>query len=201
MPSDDLGRSAIPLAAVELFFKDGFYTRPATLLVPDRRAPHGKRVLHQATLRASRRTSGPSEPQTFELGDLRTPAIGLEIDDGDNAPLTLTQADAVVWVPRLTFKAAAGTYRLLFGNADAAAPTYDLAALRQDVLAYSAIPLEPAALQPPAPNADYARGARDVLSGLEGGPLLWGLLAFSVVALLWLTRVILKSPPSPPPTP
>ena len=70
-------------------------------------------------------------------------------------------------MPRLTFKAAGGEYRLLFGNPEAASPTYDFADLRQDVLAYSAIPIETKALQPPAPNADYARGARDVLSGLE----------------------------------
>lgn len=195
---DAANQSALPLATLNLFFADGFYTRPSTLLVPDRRAPHGQRVQQQATLRASRGTTGAPDPQTFELGDLRTPTIGLEVSDGDNAPLTLQRADAIVWVPRLTFKAAAGEYRLLFGNAEAAPPTYDLADLRQDVLAYSAIPIEPAALQPPAPNADYARGARDVLSSLEGGPLLWGLLAFSIVALLWLTRVILKSPPSRP---
>jgi hypothetical protein len=200
VPSDDATRSAVPLAALELFFRETFYTRPATLLVPDPRAPHGKRVLQQATLRAARRTTGAPDPQTFDLGDLRTPTLGLEVDDGDNAPLTLTRADAVVWVPRLTFKAAAGKYRLLFGNAEATPPTYDLAALRQDVLAYSAIPVDPAALRPGGPNADYARGARDVLSGLEGGPLLWGLLVFSIVALLWLTRVILKTPPSRPPS-
>ncbi|MEO5822281.1 MAG: hypothetical protein ABIT71_17380, partial [Vicinamibacteraceae bacterium] len=174
---------------------------PAVLLTPDRRAPHGQRVLQEGTLRAVQRTSGPPTPQTFDLGDVRAGMLGLEVADGDNAPLTLKRADAVVWVPRLTFKAAAGEYRLLFGNADAAPPTYDLADLRQDVLAYSAIPIEPAALQAPAPNADYARGARDVLSSLEGGPLLWSALAFSIVALLWLTRVILKTPPSPPSPP
>ena len=71
------------------------------------------------------------------------------------------------------------------------------------MLAYSAIPIEATALQAPAPNADYARGARDVLSSLERGPLLWTALGFSIVALLWLTTVILKSPPSrpTPPTP
>jgi len=69
------------------------------------------------------------------------------------------------------------------------------------VLAYSAIPIETKALQPPSANADYARGARDVLSGLERGPLLWTALGFSIVALLWLTKVILKSPPSPPSPP
>ncbi len=155
-------RSALPLAALDLFFADGFYTRPAVLLTPDRRAPHGQRVLQQGTLRASRRVAGGTpDPQTFDLGELRAATLGLEVRDGDNAPLTLTRADAVVWVPRLTFKAAGGEYRLLFGNTEAAAPTYDLADLRQDVLAYSAIPLEAKALQPPAPNADYApRGAR-----------------------------------------
>jgi hypothetical protein len=201
MPSDDATLSAVPLAALELFFRETFYARPVTLLVPDPRAPHGKRLLQQATLRASRRTTGTPEPQTFDLGDLRTPTLGLEISDGDNAPLTLTRADAVVWVPRLTFKAAAGKYRLLFGNAEATPPTYDLADLRQDVLAYSAIPVDPAALRPGGFNPDYARGARDVVSSLDGGPLLWGVLGFSVLALLWLTRRILKAPPSSPPAP
>ncbi len=199
---DAANRTALPLAALDLFFTDGFYTRPAVLLTPDRRAPHGQRVLEAATMRASRRVAGGTpDPQTFDLGDLRTATLGLEVGDGDNAPLTLTRAEAVVWVPRLTFKAAGGEYRLLFGNPGAAPPTYDLADLRQDVLAYSAIPIETKALQPPAPNADYARGARDVLSGLERGPLLWTALGFSIVALLWLTKVILKSPPSPPSPP
>jgi len=194
--------SALPLAALELFFTDGFYTRPAVLLTPDRRSPHGQRVLEETTLRSSRRVAGGTpEPQTFALDDLRSATLGLEIGDGDNAPLTLTRAEAVVWVPRLTFKAAAGDYRLLFGNPDAAPPTYDLADLRQDVLAYSAIPIDATALQPLAPNADYTRGARDVLAGLERGPLLWTALGVSVVALLWLTTRILKAPPSPPSPP
>ena len=110
---------------------------------------------------------------------------------------------AVSWIrlPRLTFKAAGGEYRLLFGNTEAAPPTYDLADLRQDVLAYSAIPLEAKALQPPAPNADYAPGALVVMKRLERGPLLWTALGFSIVALLWLTKVIIQSPPSPPSPP
>jgi hypothetical protein len=196
---DAASQSALPLAGLELFFADGFYTRPAVLLAPDPRSPHGQRVLQQATLRSARRVSaGTPDAQAFDLGDVRAATLRLEVGNGDNAPLTLQRADAVVWVPRLTFKAAGGAYRVLFGNPEAAAPTYDLADLRQDVLAYSAIPVEPSALQAPAPNPDYARGARDVLSSLERGPLLWTALAFSIVALLWLTKVILKSPPSPP---
>jgi hypothetical protein len=195
---DAAPRSAAPVAGLELTFADAFYTRPAVLLAPDRRAPHGLRVLQQTTLRASRRVTGPSEPQVFALDDERTTTLALEVSDGDNAPLTLTRAEAVVWVPRITFKAGGGDYRLLFGNPDAAPPTYDLAGLRQDVLAYSAVPIDVTAIQPPALNRDYTRGAKDVLSSLERGPLLWGALGFSIVALLWLTRVILKTPPSPP---
>jgi hypothetical protein len=198
---DTARQAAAPLAGLELTFADAFYTRPAVLLAPDRRAPHGQRVLQQTTLRASRRVTGPPEPHVFELGEERAAALTLEVSDGDNAPLTLRQAEAVVWVPRITFKAGAGEYRLLFGNADAAPPTYDLAGLRHDVLAYSAVPIEGAAIKPPAPNPDYARGARDVLSSLERGPVLWVALGFSIVALLWLTRVILKTPPSTPPPP
>ncbi len=195
---DAAPQSAAPLTALELTFADAFYTRPAVLLALDRRSPHGLRVLQQGTLRASRRVTGTPEPQVFALDDERTTTLALEVGDGDNAPLTLTRAEAVVWVPRITFKAGPGDYRLLFGNPDAAPPTYDLAGLRQDVLAYSAIPIDATAIQPPALNRDYARGARDVLSSLERGPLLWGALGVSIVALLWLTRRILKTPPPPP---
>jgi len=196
-------RSALPLAQLDLVFADGFFTRPAVLTMPDARAPQGQRVVLQEVLRGTRReASTAAVPLSFDLGGLRAGTLGLEISDGDNASLTLQTAEAAVWVPRLTFKAGAGSYRLLFGNAAAAAPTYDLAALRQDVLAYSATPLPPAAIQPVAANADYARGAGDVAHDLARGPLVWIALGVSIAALIWLTRVILKppAPPSPPPT-
>ncbi|MEO5818988.1 MAG: DUF3999 family protein, partial [Vicinamibacteraceae bacterium] len=41
--------SAVPLAGLELTFAEGFYNRPAVLLTPDRRAPHGQRVLQEGT--------------------------------------------------------------------------------------------------------------------------------------------------------
>jgi hypothetical protein len=193
-------RTSPPLAGVELTFAEPFFDRPATLLVADPRAAHGWRTTWQGALRANRRERGaPPAPQTLPLQDLRPPRLQLEIRDGDNAPLTLEQATAAVWVPRLTFKATAGTYLLLFGNPEAMAPTYDLAALRQDVLAYSATPLDPAALQPIVANPDYAPGPATVVGRqLERGPVLWTLLGLSIVALIWLTRAILKRPPAPP---
>ena len=200
---DAADRSALPLAALDLFFTDGFYTRPAVLLTPDRRAPHGQRVLQQATLRASRRVAGGTpDPQTFDLGDLRAATLGLEVGDGDNAPLTLTRADAVVWVPRLTFKAAGGEYRLLFGNAEAAPA--DLRS-RRSAAGRARLLGDPdrgqGAAAAGAERRLRARRARRASRGLERGPLLWTALGFSIVALLWLTKVILKSPPSPPSPP
>jgi len=199
---DTTTRAALPLAQVDLLFTDPFFTRPAVLLVPDPRSPHEQRVVVQEVLQATRREATlPPAPQSLDLGTLRSDSLGLEIGDGDNAPLTLTRAEAIVWVPRLTFKASAGAYRLLLGNAAAGPPTYDLAALRQDVLAYSAVPLDPAAMSPVVVNGDYARGAGDVAHDLARGPLLWVALGVSIVALLWLTRIILKPPPAPPAPP
>jgi hypothetical protein len=193
-------RAGLPLADLELTFAEPFFDRPATLLVPDPRAPHALRPVWQDALRATRRErSAAPAPQRLPLHDLRPTRLQLEIRDGDNAALTLNGADGVVWVPRLTFKATDGSYRLLFGNPDASAPAYDVAALRQDVLAYSATPIDPRALQPLAANADYAPGAPiAVMRRLESGPVLWTVLGLSIVALIWLTRVILKRPPSPP---
>jgi hypothetical protein len=194
--------SAPPLTAVELTFAEAFFTRPAVVTVADPRAPHGQRAIAQQTLGALRRDPAlAAAPQRIELGDLRFDRLIVEIADGDNAPLTLTKAEAVVLVPRVTFKATGGTYRLLLGNREADAPPYDLAALRQDLLAWSATPIDRRALAPLGANTGYARGAGDVVQGLAKGPWLWGALGLSIVALLWLTRTILKSPPPAPPAP
>ena len=69
-------------------------------------------------------------------------ALRLEVEEGDNAPLPVQRVSGLVRVPRVVFKATAGRYQLLLGNPDAAPPRYDLAALRREVLSYSAIGLE-----------------------------------------------------------
>jgi hypothetical protein len=197
---DTPARTGLPLADLELTFAEPFFDRQATLLVPDPRGPHGLQAIWQGTLRASRRErAAAAAPQSIALQDLRPPRLQLEVRDGDNAALTLARAEAVVWVPRLTFKAGAGAYRLLLGHREATAPTYDLDALRQDVLAYSAIPIDRQALSPIAANPDYAPGTPLLVARrLERGPVLWTVLGLSIVALIWLTRVILKRPPTPP---
>jgi hypothetical protein len=120
----------------------------------------------------------------------------LEIADGDNAPLTLLEAQAVVPVPRVTFKAAPGAYRLLSGNPDATPPSYELGVLRQEVLAYAAVPLELDAVDNAAANPAYRRDVFDYVQEAPPRIVLWTTLAAVVLALLFLTRRIIgRSPP------
>jgi hypothetical protein len=115
----------------------------------------------------------------------------LEVEEGDNAPLPLRRAAGIVRVPRVVFKASAGRYRLLFGNPDAAPPRYDLAALRREVLSYSAMGVEAGDTED---NAAQRRSAWTRLGRQPPGLLLWTALVVAVVALLLLTARILRQP-------
>jgi hypothetical protein len=99
----------------------------------------------------------------------------------------------VVRVPRLTFKAAPGAYRILLGNRDATAPRYDLASLRQEVLSYSSVGVNAAPLEA---NAAYRRFAGDYFSDAPPTLLLWGTLLAAVAALVFITARVLRQPPS-----
>ena len=122
----------------------------------------------------------------------------LEIADGDNAPLTLLEAQAVVPVPRVTFKAAPGSYRLLLGNTEAAAPSYELGVLRQEVLAYAAVPLNLADSSGEQINPAYQRDLADYVKDAPPRVVLWTTLGVAVLALLFLTRRIIRRSPPPP---
>ncbi|MBI5394820.1 MAG: hypothetical protein HZA91_05930 [Verrucomicrobia bacterium] len=118
----------------------------------------------------------------------------LEIEEGDNAPLTLTGAKAAVAVPRVVFKLkpADGGYRLLLSNTKAAAPRYDIQSLRLELLAYSATPVRDGDIGPLEVNAAYRRGAADYFQTAPPTVALWGVLLVAVVGLLALTVRLLK---------
>jgi hypothetical protein len=198
----------LPLAAVELTFLDVFFTRPARLLAPPPPELRGReRVLFSGTLTASANRQGrraslvpatvgvatDRAPIVLTLDGQRQSELFLEIGEGDNVPLTLAQAQAVVRVPRLAFKAAPGTYRILLGNPSASAPRYDIASLRQEILSYSALPLQAGAS---APNPAFRRRAADYFKNAPPTLLLWGTLLLAVAALLFLTARILRQPAS-----
>jgi hypothetical protein len=199
----------LPFAAIELRFGDLFFARPARLLAPPGSGGGGvERAVFSGTLAApARRSAAPPggvtlgvggatdrEPIVLVLDGARRGVFFLEINEGDNVPLTLLHCRGVVRVPRLAFKASPGAYRILLGNGGAGAPRYDIATLRQEILAYSALPLQAAGT---VPNPAFRRRARDYLQDAPPTLLLWGTLLAAVAALLFLTARILRQPPDP----
>ena len=162
------------------------------VLQPRADAPQG--LVPVATLAlASPHGHESSEPVTVQLplNGVRTAELVLEISDGDNAPLTLLSAQAVIPVPRVTFQAAPGDYRLLLGNPAATSPSYELEALGREVLAYAAVPLEiPEGEVEPA-NPGYKRGMAELVRDAPPAAVLWTTLAVALIVLLVLTRRIL----------
>jgi hypothetical protein len=109
----------------------------------------------------------------------RKNALILEVQDGDNPPLSLENARVTYRTQRLYFKVAEpGTLDLVFGNPDAAAPRYDIALVAGEVMAADKVD---ARLAEPAPVKRH-RGL--ALESNAGRALFWGALALVVVGLL-----------------
>jgi hypothetical protein len=171
------------VSRVEIDVTDAFFARPARLLhaknQTQREAPFSLSLSRKPPL------SGP-----LVLGaDAPLGEMTLEVDDGDNAPLDLRSAVAIVRVPRIVFKAAPGNLRLLLGNRGADAPRYDLAGLRSELLAYSAITARAGAL------AENHAARTGLFSGLETPPrgaVVWAAIIVALIALVGLTLRTLK---------
>ena len=195
VPGLAAGRSqGLPLTALELSIADAFFERPARLVAPGEPGATAERTLYSGTLsRRPRQESGRGAelvPVVLPLDGSRLAELTLETSDGDNARLSVAGATGRVSLPRLVFKADVGSYRLLLGNAEAAAPRYDLLSLRQEVLAYSARSVEASPLEP---NPAFRRSAADYFRATPPIALLWGALVVAVAALLFLTARVLRS--------
>lgn len=79
-------------------------------------------------------------PATLSFPPLRVDALVLEVEDGDDAPLAITRVEAPVAPPRLLVAAPAGSYLLLAGNPDAAAPRYEIERARDLVAGLRSVP-------------------------------------------------------------
>ena len=171
------------LSRLEIDVSDAFFERPARILHSTNQTQ--REVPFSFTLSRKPPSSSP-----LVLGaSAPLDAMILEVDDGDNAPLDVRSAVAIVRVPRIVFKAAPGDLRLLLGNRGAEAPRYDIAGLRSELLAYSAIPARAGALV-------ENQGARPGLfSGFETAPrgaLVWTAIIVALIALVGLTLKTLK---------
>lgn len=182
----------LPIVALEIGVADRFFSRPVRVSTPPGAGTREARVV------ASQVASRTRELDDAAVVPCRIPLDGgwhrelwLEIDEGDNTPLEIESVHAVVSVPRVAFKARPGAYRVLVGNDNARAPQYDLASLRQEVLAYSAVAAEAG---PIVANPRFRRRGADYLKQAPPTLVLWGTLVAAVVGLLLLTVRILRSP-------
>lgn len=159
-------------------------------------AHDGRAYEHTLASGAWSRTPEPGSPRTrvFELGErLRTDTLYLETDNGDNPPIALDDVKAEHAVVRLVFKTA-GTdgFQLVYGNALASAPRYDLSLVARKLLTAGR---NPARLG--AEETDPEGFARGALRHLEGGVIFWAALGLVVVVLLVVVARLLPKAEAP----
>ena len=123
-----------------------------------------------------------------------TGTVWLETDNGDNPPISLTGVRVQYNVTRLLFKAGADTpVYLYYGNAQAAAPRYDLSLVGAQLLA--------ADKTVPAFDAEETLAGNSFAQTLalagKSGWLFWGMLVLVVAVLLAVVaRLLPKTPPA-----
>jgi hypothetical protein len=160
-----------------------FFDRPFRLVAPD--ADDTERAIAQGRL--ARGADGKSLV-TVAFPAARVDALVLVVEDGDDAPLVLRSARVRLPLPELYLAAPAGQYALLVGNPDATAPSYDLARVRDAMLAVKSVP---AVASESVPNPAYSARAR-ATSGEGSQKLLpqvalWAVLIGAVAVLTVIT--------------
>ncbi len=148
----------------------------------------GEREVQLARGRLVRRAGDP-RPVLFAFPPTRLDRLELTVDDGDDAPLAFTGAEALLPVAEVYFAAPAGDYALLVGNPEADAPRYELARVRDVALAVAA---GDATTAPLAENPDFSRGARLATAPGAQQVLLWVALGLAVLVLGGLTLRLAK---------
>ena len=142
-----------------------------------------------------RRPVDDPRPVSVAVPPVRAASIALVIEDGDDAPLEFRSAQVRVVLPEVYLTAPEGRYALLLGAPDQDPPRYELARVRDVVLAVQAAPI---AAGPLEANKDYSLHARLKGQGYRQTALLWAALSAAVVVLVILTLRLARreSPPA-----
>lgn len=132
----DLGAAHLPLATLKLAVGDAVFSRRATVSwLRDNRGQVVETFLGNAAI--YRVTSDGLSSASLEIPvhrEVPEARLIVTIQNGDSPPLNITGIEAERHPVALLFYATeAGTWKLLSGNAGAAAPDYDLAALKQEL--------------------------------------------------------------------
>ncbi|APR77247.1 Hypothetical protein A7982_02594 [Minicystis rosea] len=159
-----------------------FFDRPYRLLgeASSDGSADPSRSMTLASGRLSRAAGGP-ESIDIAFAPARLVSMILVVDDGDDAPLPLTSARATLPLAELRVVAPAGAYTLLAGDAGVEPPRYEMARLRDRILAAEAPAgvLGPLDYNPRHQRAALGSGAQQVA--------LWAVMGLAVVVLVGLT--------------
>lgn len=145
----------VPLAELALEAKDALFMRRVTVAIREVRGNvPGERTIGSGTVYRVALEGAPAQAQLAVPLDFSPPTRELlvHVHNGDSPPLAIGTVQARQHPVNLLFLApAAGSYALLSGNAQAAAPRYDLAAFAGEMRAATATAVVPGALEP-TPN-------------------------------------------------
>ena len=162
----NLGAANLSLTAVQIETAEPLFTRHVTFAVPQ----VTEDTIHEQTIGQGvvYRVAVGGQPAAESLlapleSQVRSRELLLFIHNQDSPPLPITAMRVERRPVYLVFLARqAGTYHLLIGNGQCAAPRYDLAALDMNLKSMAVAPIQ---LPPPANNPDYR--PPEVLPGIE----------------------------------
>lgn len=191
----DLGAPGLPVVEVRLDVEAGAFERGARVLASadgQYWTPVGGGLLWRAP--AGRPAVEEGENLRLEVRPSGRRWLRVEVRDGDSPPLRASRAGVAWRLQLLVFRASlAGAYRILLGNAGAAAPAYDLAAVLARTLGVAPAP---ASLGPVVPNPSFAERSPAVpFSEAHRTALGAALLALLAALAVWVVR-LLRSPPA-----
>jgi len=193
----DLALEPVAIAAIDLSFGDLFFSRRVRVLGSWSR--RSEQMIGE-TQAERRNQPGTEQTGTVHVDLPGSPRLGsaiVEVEDGDDPPLSLAQASFHLPTQRVLFAAPPGRYRALLGNPRAVAPHYELEGARDLALSVVTGESAPGAL---AANAHYRKPS--LLSAPDTGSLaLWIALGASVLVLAGFTLKLAResSGQAPPP--
>ena len=144
-------------AQVELDIEEPFFDRSYEMACNSDRNGDSSTSQRLGSGQLRRGSRDRRAPLLVGIDARRCAELVLDVDDGDDAPLTLRGAWVYLELPELLIAAPAGSYQLLLGDPEMASPSYEIRRARDLVLAVSSVPV---AAGPLEANPSYTRRSR-----------------------------------------
>jgi hypothetical protein len=176
----------MPVTHIELNAAEALFQRPLRL-IENRTTPNGQPWVATLAQTTWRRAGGADRLVLALTEPPRGDTLLLEIDNGDNAPLTVGSFKAHYRSYELVFKSSPGALWLYYGRPEASFPVYDAAMVADELLA--------------AQKDGVAVGPEEKLKRGWGfgrsatGPLFWAVLILVTAALLFAVQRLLPESP------